>query len=393
MPSGASEDDIARYNEVSKLVADNDYINANKILQNQLRQISTNLKSDSPDRSLTHILDREYDNTKTLDFIDKDLKDDFVVRMKISRVSEESTAWLPGKKCSFFSVTVEELKKINFHADINYTIINGDICYDNIASRRNVTGKIFYCDGDISDFLKSKNYKRNGKLTRALSEIKQPRVPLLDNVAISLWYCRHTEKEVNVKLIDESFPHTKEYTHPKIRLKNKTYQNAVVSIAYVNKIDGYQVVKVQIKDKNGNNIFKQPMLLITNKIIESAEYALNIYHIYLKRSKIESVFKFLKDVLGWEECQLRQFNSIKNILTFYYFVAGYFYEIESTLTEIPSIKRIAFLGGGKGKVTRRFILEGFAVLATKKLADDFIVENQITPEELKEMYAYAGIGV
>jgi hypothetical protein len=53
------------------------------------------------------------------------------------------------------------------------------------------------------------------------------------------------------------------------------------------------------------------------------------------------------------------------------------------------IEHIAYLGGGKGEVTRYYILEGFQVLAYKVLADDYIEENQITPEELQEMYKLA----
>jgi len=389
----ATDKERARFNLVSELLTSGDYINANKILQQQLKELSVGLKSGAPDKLLTHILDREFDSMRTLDFIDDELEDNFVVRMKISRVAEESTTWLPGKECEFFSVTPEELKKINQHADINYTIINGDICYDNVASRSNTQGKIFYCTGDITDFLKSKSYRKNSKLTRALAEIKQPGQELQGGEVLSSWYRLHTEKEVNVKLINEAFPFNTEYHYPKIMIKNKVYQDAAVDVAWGNKIGAYQVIKVQIKDKDGNGIFKQPMLLVTNKATAANEHALNIYHIYLKRAKIESVFKFLKDVLGWEECQLRQFNSIKNLLTFCYFVAGYFYEIESTLTQLPIIQHIAFLGGGKGRVTRKFILDGFGVLATKKIADDYIAENNITPAELSEMYKYAGVPI
>jgi hypothetical protein len=214
---------------------------------------------------------------------------------------------------------------------------------------------------------------------------------LQDNSDLHAWYRENTEKEVRVKLADAEFPFSAEYNYPKIMIKNKVYQNAKVIVSWGNKIDNYQIIKIQIKNKDGDNIFKQPMLLVTNKTISTQEQTLNIYHIYLKRAKIESVFKFLKDVLGWEQCQLRQFDAIKNLLTFCYFVAGYFYEIESSLTQISTIQWIAFLGGGKGKVTRKFILEGFAVLAIKKLADDFIEENHITQDELNEMYAYAGV--
>ena len=390
----ASAEEQARYKEVTNLVSNDSYINANKILQQQLKKLSVDLKANSTSSTpkvLTHILDREYDRIKVFNFINNELNDNFVVRMKISRITEAGTKLLPGKECSLFHVTPEELQKITLHANINYTIINNNICYDNIASRRNLISKIFYCDGDIEEFLKTKNYKNNNKLTNTLSDIKNPGVVLQDNSDLHAWYRENTEKEVRVKLADAEFPFSAEYNYPKIMIKNKVYQNAKVIVSWGNKIDNYQIIKIQIKNKDGDNIFKQPMLLVTNKTISTQEQTLNIYHIYLKRAKIESVFKFLKDVLGWEQCQLRQFDAIKNLLTFCYFVAGYFYEIESSLTQISTIQWIAFLGGGKGKVTRKFILEGFAVLAIKKLADDFIEENHITQDELNEMYAYAGV--
>ncbi len=56
------------------------------------------------------------------------------------------------------------------------------------------------------------------------------------------------------------------------------------------------------------------MLLISNIKVKNYEEAKEIYHIYLLRSKIEAVFKFLKDVLGWEEVQVRDGESIKNLM-------------------------------------------------------------------------------
>ena len=47
------------------------------------------------------------------------------------------------------------------------------------------------------------------------------------------------------------------------------------------------------------------MLLLTNRKIKTAYQAHGIYFTYLQRSKIEGVFKFRGDVLGWEEFQVR----------------------------------------------------------------------------------------
>jgi hypothetical protein len=62
------------------------------------------------------------------------------------------------------------------------------------------------------------------------------------------------------------------------------------------------------------------MLLLTNRKIKTAEQAHGVYFTYLKRSKIEGVFKFLKDVLGWEEFRVRDFESIKNIIALCFFI-------------------------------------------------------------------------
>jgi hypothetical protein len=56
------------------------------------------------------------------------------------------------------------------------------------------------------------------------------------------------------------------------------------------------------------------MLLITTIEVNTYLEAQEIYRIYLLRSKIESVFKFLKEVLGWEEFQVRDWESIKNLI-------------------------------------------------------------------------------
>ena len=71
---------------------------------------------------------------------------------------------------------------------------------------------------------------------------------------------------------------------------------------------GQQTVKirVQLLNREGKALFKVPMLLITNKEVNTPDQASIVYSVYLKRSKIEGVFKFLKNVLGWEESQIRR---------------------------------------------------------------------------------------
>ena len=76
--------------------------------------------------------------------------------------------------------------------------------------------------------------------------------------------------------------------------------------------------------------------------------------------------------MGWEECQIRAFSAIKTLLTFCYFVAGYFYEIESALIHNEMIQFLAHLGNGKGKVTRFYVLCGLNKWINKTIVDEAI---------------------
>lgn len=67
------------------------------------------------------------------------------------------------------------------------------------------------------------------------------------------------------------------------------------------------------------------MLLVTNKIVSNDAQAIELYHLYLKKAKIEDVFKFLKEVLGWEDSQIQDFEPMKTLLTFCFFVAGHIF--------------------------------------------------------------------
>ena len=195
------------------------------------------------------------------------------------------------------------------------------------------------------------------------------------------------------KLVRKSFQHKKIRHFDKIQIKNKVYQNASCVIEYGELLNGYSVIRVQLLNREGKALFKVPMLLITNKEVDTPEQASNVYSIYLKRSKIEGVFKFLKNVLGWEESQIREFSAIKTLLTFCYFVAGYFYEIESALIQNETIQFLAYLGNGKGKVTRFYILRGLNKWINKTIVDEAIQKFNITPEQMEEIAKLAMMGI
>jgi len=172
-------------------------------------------------------------------------------------------------------------------------------------------------------------------------------------------------KERAVKLKDVRLSGRKEEILDKVRIKKKVYQQAKRIIEWGDlTLDGvtYTVVRVSLLRRDGKPIFKQPMLLLTNKTVTTYQDALSIYRFYLMRSKIEEVFKFVKQAVGWEQFQVRDWESIKNLIAFAFFIGGYFYAIEPRLADHPVITWLCLLGNGKGKVTRHYFLQGLQAL-------------------------------
>ncbi|SEH06622.1 transposase [Candidatus Venteria ishoeyi] len=203
-----------------------------------------------------------------------------------------------------------------------------------------------------------------------------------------------TGRKVHIKLINSTFANQKVYLINKPTLKGKCYQNAKCLIEW-DKINlnghDYTTIRATLYKRDGSKLYKEPMLLMTTIEVNSYLEAQEIYRIYLLRSKIESVFKFLKEVLGWEEFQVRDWESIKNIIAICFFVGGYFYEIDSELTKNATIIMICDLGGGKGKVTRHFFLQGLKKLLIAESVNKFREQHHISDELYSEMQAYAGI--
>lgn len=203
-----------------------------------------------------------------------------------------------------------------------------------------------------------------------------------------------TNKEVHIKLIESEFANKKVYLIDNLTLKGKHYQQVKCLIEWDTIIlneKPYATVRVTLLRRDGTHIYKEPMLLLTTLKVTSYLEAKEVYHIYLHRSKIEGVFKFLKDVLGWEEYQVRDWESIKNIIAICFFVGGYFYEIKSELTNNPTIQMICDLAKSKGKITHYFFLEGLKMLLLSWHVQNFRIQNNISDELFAEMQAYAGI--
>ena len=203
-----------------------------------------------------------------------------------------------------------------------------------------------------------------------------------------------TKRKIKVKLIESEFIHKKVYLIDHLTMKGNHYSQVKCHIDWDTTIINekeYSVVRVALIKRDGKPIHKEPMLLISTLKIVNYLDAKEIYHIYLHRAKIEGVFKFLKDTLGWEEYQVRDWESIKNIIAICFFIGGYFYEIHSELTENKTVQMICDLARNKGKITHHFFLEGLKLLLFAKHVENFKKENDISDEMFRQMQAYAGI--
>ena len=190
------------------------------------------------------------------------------------------------------------------------------------------------------------------------------------------------EDKKKQKLISSKFDHEEKLSFQRIQFKNKTIQDGKHIISW-GAFNGSTAVKIRVVDRNGDGVFKDDMLLLTNKNVSSIEDAYGIYLIYLKRSKIEYVFKFLKEGIGWDDMQIRDFKGIQNLLSLCFYLSAYLYEIGGEKTYDDYAVLLADIGGGKGKVTRHFILEGIKYLMGKYRIDRILAEKK-TPKKIQD---------
>jgi hypothetical protein len=198
-------------------------------------------------------------------------------------------------------------------------------------------------------------------------------------------------KTVAVKLKDVPLTGKRVEVLDKVRIKKKIYQQAKRVIEWGTlTLEGetYYVVRVTLVQRDGTPIFKQPMLLLTNHPVKTHQDALSIYRLYLMRSKIEEVFKFIKTAVGWEQFQVRDWESIKNLIATAFFIGGYFYKIEPHLANHPIVEWLCQLGNGKGKVTRHFFLEGLKSLLTHHHVEQMREQAKLTASEWEAVLAF-----
>ena len=282
--------------EQQALVKTKAYINTKVLFQKSLKESSRLVKETSVTSAICHVADREFDDEQYFEYIDTELKDEFVIRGKANR-------------CSHLSFPT---------------------------------------------------YTPKGKLSTKVGYFK---------------------------LVDKAMAGNSTYTIARIKIKGVVLHDVTAKIAWEPLILGkkvYNVVRITL-EKDGKPLYKQPMLLITNRVVNSADAAKEIYMTYLLRSKIEVVFRFLKQNLGWEDFQIRDFNSIKNLLAFALFLVGYFPDLEEELKSDPLVILLCNLAQSKGKITLHFMLEGLKILVAAQQVEQWKHDFNISNEQINEL--------
>lgn len=278
--------------EKQDLVSKGTYYNGSKLAKTQISKTSALLKRE--DRTICHVLDREFDDSTLFEHIES-LGDEFVIRLKLNRLSNE----------------------------------------------------------------KQTVYTPKGKVSK---RVKQK------------------------KIIDKNFTQEGNFLIDKLDLKGKIHRQVDGVVEWETLIIGdktYTVLRISLSSK-GKPLFQHPMILLTNRKIENAEQACQGYKTYILRFKIEVVFRFLKQNMGWETFQVRDFNTIANLLALVFFLAGYFKELEDELRNHPLTKFLCKLALSKGKTTLFFILKGLEKLAHHQEVIEWMEKENITQQQIEE---------
>ena len=92
--------------------------------------------------------------------------------------------------------------------------------------------------------------------------------------------------------------------------------------------------------------------MLTDRPVETAAQATEIFRMYCQRWAIEDAFKFAKQCLGWEEVQVLGYEAVRLLVALGWVAAGFLFDLGVTL-EWPEVRLFRRLGGGEDRPTAR----------------------------------------
>jgi Transposase DDE domain len=133
------------------------------------------------------------------------------------------------------------------------------------------------------------------------------------------------------------------------------------------------LVEVRLAD-----VAQEPWWLLTDRPVETAAQAAEVFRMCRQRWAVEDAFKVGKQCLGWEDVQVLAFDAVRLLVALGWVAAGFLYELGVTL-EWAEVRRLRRLGGGEDRPNRP---PGKLVLTRglRRLLDHLVTETILADE-------------
>jgi hypothetical protein len=127
---------------------------------------------------------------------------------------------------------------------------------------------------------------------------------------------------------------------------------------------------------------QDPWWLLTDRPVETAEQATEIFRMYRQRWSIEDAFKVAKTCLGWEDVQVLAYEAVRLLVALGWVAAGFLFDLGVTL-EWGEVRLLRRLGGGEDRPHRP---PGKIVLTRglRRLLDYLAMEAILAAEEREQ---------
>ena len=96
---------------------------------------------------------------------------------------------------------------------------------------------------------------------------------------------------------------------------------------------------------------QEPWWLLTDRPVETAGQAAEVFRMYCQRWSIEDAFKVGKTCLGWEDVQVLAYDAVRLLVALGWVAAGFLFELGVTL-EWGEVRLLRRLGGGEERPNR-----------------------------------------
>jgi hypothetical protein len=96
---------------------------------------------------------------------------------------------------------------------------------------------------------------------------------------------------------------------------------------------------------------QEPWWLLTDRPVETAEQAAEVFRMYCQRWAIEDAFKTAKTCLGWEDVQVLAYDAVRLLVALGWVATGFLFALGVTL-EWPEVRLLRRLGGGEDRPKR-----------------------------------------